>query len=81
MWDMGPMGGGWGGHGLGFVWMLLFWALVVAAVFFLVRALASGGSRPNERDRALEILEERFARGELTREEFEEKRQVLRDGP
>lgn len=82
MWGdyMNHMGGGWGMHGLGIVWMVLFWALVIAAVYFLIRAFMGNGiDRPDrEGDRALEILEERFARGELTEEEFEQKKQALR---
>jgi putative membrane protein len=82
MWGdyMNHMGGGWGMHGFGLVWMVLFWALVIAAVYFLVRAFIGNGAdrSDNSGDRALEILEERFARGELTREEFEEKLQTLR---
>ncbi|MBA1146819.1 SHOCT domain-containing protein [Ectothiorhodospiraceae bacterium WFHF3C12] len=76
---MNHMGGGWGLHGLGLIWMLLFWALVIAAVIFLVKAIAgnSGENQSGGASRALEILEERYARGELNEQEFEEKRKLL----
>lgn len=76
---MSHMGGAWGLHGFGFLWMLLFWALVIAAVVFLVRAIAGNGGegRGAGRTGALELLEERYAKGEISQEEFEEKRKTL----
>ena len=49
MWHeaMHPMGWfGWAGHGVGLILMLLFWALVIAAVVYLVRGLSGRGARP-----------------------------------
>ncbi|MDO8622456.1 MAG: SHOCT domain-containing protein [bacterium] len=56
--------------------MILWWALVILAVIALVRWIAeqSGSARGKS---AREILEERYARGEISREEFEEKRRDL----
>jgi len=78
---MDGVAGGWGWwHGFGLISMLLFWGLVIAAVVFLVRAIA--GERTSGpvggKDRSLEILEERYARGEINKEEFEEKRRTLK---
>jgi putative membrane protein len=74
------MGGGFGGFGLG---MLLFWILIIGAVVVVVRAVAGGswgerfgGTGGGER-RARQVLDERFARGEIDREEYEEKRRLL----
>jgi len=80
MW--GP-GWNWGaGAWLMGVSMLLFWALVITVVIVLLRRFtagpASGEAQRREPDRAISILEERFARGEIDREEFEQRRQVLR---
>lgn len=57
---------------------LLFLALIGGGVWLVVRALRSDGStsRPTE-SRALTILEERLARGEIERAEFEERRRSL----
>ena len=59
--------------------MLIFWVLVIIALVYGIRRLA-GGKRP-EGDGggkvALEILKERYARGEITREEFQQMKQDL----
>jgi putative membrane protein len=75
----GPMGGGWG-WGFGFGW------LVLIALAILVGWLVVNGGRqppiartrpPNPEPSALEILERRYASGELSDEQFERMRQRL----
>jgi putative membrane protein len=56
--------------------MLLFWGAVIVGIVVLVRWLVSAGSTP--RDRAVEILRERYARGEIDKNEFESRRRDLR---
>jgi putative membrane protein len=81
-WGMGPgMGWGYGMGGFGGIIMLVFWVAVIVGIIFLVRWLvistgASGRSAKSE-DSALEILKRRYARGEIDKEEFEEKRKLL----
>ncbi|MEW6045829.1 MAG: SHOCT domain-containing protein [Bacillota bacterium] len=59
--------------------MLLFWALVIGGIVWLVRLVtAGGGGAPAERSRARAIIEERFARGEISEEEFRRMREELR---
>jgi putative membrane protein len=74
---MGMMG--WGGWFYGPLMMVVFFALLVGAVLLIVRLLGANsrddGTGPG--DRALQILRERFAKGEITREEFEDARKVL----
>jgi putative membrane protein len=65
------MGYGWGMTGVGWFGMMLFWVLVIVAVVFLVRSFEGFWPRLPRADRSLEIARERFAKGELTREEFE----------
>jgi putative membrane protein len=70
---------GYGWMGPGWIFMILFWALVIAGGVALVRWLGtrnSGGSDTRRRT-ALEILQERYARGEIEREEYEQKRRDL----
>jgi putative membrane protein len=64
------------GMGLG---MLLFWGLIIAAIVVLARGFgARSGSDTGPREKtALDILGERYARGEIGRAEFEEKRRDL----
>lgn len=65
-------GPGWGIVS-GFLWVA-FWVLVVLIVAGPVRGRTSGPAGSS----ALRILEERYARGEISREEFLERRAVLR---
>lgn len=76
--------GGWGGFG--WVGPLLFLALLVLGVVYLGRALGAGrnehpasGSEPplKSEDRALQILRERYARGEIDADEFDRRKAAL----
>jgi putative membrane protein len=59
--------------------MVLFWGLIALAVVWLVRELASGrGGR--EGDAPLKLLDRRLAEGEISVEEYEERRHVLTGG-
>ena len=68
---------GWGGWFMGPLMMLLFVALIVAAVMIALRLLGMAPGGPKSGDDALEILRQRFARGEIDREEFEERKKHL----
>lgn len=69
---------GWG-MGFGFVFMLLFWGLVILGIAALIRRLMTSSSpSPGSRDKSpLEIVQERYARGEINREEYEQKKRDL----
>jgi len=72
---------GWGHMIFGGFMMILFWGAVILMIVLAVRWLGGGSSKrvglqlPGKR--ALDILQERFARGEIDKEEFEERRRVL----
>ena len=72
---------GWGGGAgwgmLGALPMLLLWVLVGVAIVIAVRWLAAGRASGAGSDRALDILRERFARGEIAKEEFDERKRDL----
>ncbi len=76
------MGNGWGMGWMWFIWPIGIFALVLV-VALLIRGV-SGGDRRSEgsappsgpgtgRTRAREILDERYARGELTDEEYQDR--------
>jgi putative membrane protein len=72
--------GGWYGMLLGPLFMVLVLAAVITLVVLLVRWLGgpSQGAHPAPSARTpLDILKERFARGEIDKQEFEERRRVL----
>lgn len=70
---------GYGWMGFGGIIMILFWVLVIAGVIALVRwfGIRDRGSGDTSRRTPLEILQERYARGEIEREEYEQKRRDL----
>jgi putative membrane protein len=74
---MHPMMFMWGVGGLVMMLMMLvFWGLVIAGVIFGVRWLARQGHGEG-RDEALEILRQRYARGEIDKQEFETRKRDL----
>lgn len=77
--QVAQMHGAWGHHGG--MWMLapflvLLWAGAAVAGWFLLRAVLGRGHA--RADRALDILAERLARGELTPDEYRERVDQLR---
>ncbi len=87
-WGQGPgtgpgpwMMGGWGVGWFGSIFMTAFWILILIGLFFLVKWLikATRGEdkAPAAGPSALTILQERYARGEIDRQEYEEKKRVL----
>ncbi len=75
-WMMGGFGWGW----LMPIFMILFWGLVIWGIVALVRGLSGprgSDSIPPTADSALEVLKRRYARGEIDKEEYEEKKRAL----
>lgn len=57
---------------------ILFWIVMLLLLVGLVRAIGGFGSRDRRRDKTpREILEERYARGEIDQEEFERRKRDL----
>ncbi|MAC58382.1 MAG: hypothetical protein CMH85_08910 [Novosphingobium sp.] len=63
----------WGYGMFGGFGMLLFWSVVIVLAVLLLRQVTRGGTR----SRARQILEERYAKGEISKEEFDERRKDL----
>jgi len=72
----------WDEYGIGWgTSMLLFWVLLIAAIVMLSKFIWSSSiflGRQFEKS-ALDILKERYARGEIESEEFAQKKRDLRD--
>lgn len=68
--------------GFGIFFMLLFWGLIVGGIMALVNWFTRRDGRSTfnvgaRRDPAFETLRERYARGEITREEYERLRSEI----
>jgi putative membrane protein len=72
---------GWGGGMFGGIGMIFFWGVVIVLVVLLVRGFAGGwpsASQPRQPgSTALDILKERYAKGEISKEEYEERKKTL----
>jgi len=73
---MGP-GMMWGGWGFGWILMIIFWGLIVVGLIFLIRWLVGTAKITRVEESALDILKKRYARGEINKEEFEQKKKDL----
>lgn len=69
---------GWG-MGFGGIGMVLFWVLIIAGIVALVKWFAAASPRDDSsREKTtLDVIKERYARGEIYREEFEQKKSDL----
>lgn len=70
-------GFGWFGHGFGWLFMVLVWVLVIAGVVALIKWLGSSPTRRGETP--LEIIKARYARGEISKKEYERMRRELQE--
>lgn len=76
---------GWGGgFGFGWIFMLLFWGLIIWAIIVLAKNLANDGCCGTKQSKtgqnesnAMNILKERYAKGELTKEDFDKMKNDL----
>lgn len=71
-------GMGWGGWILMAAAMIAFWALVVFVVVALFRNTRRSNGSTSDRRSAMNILDERFARGEIDEDEYHARSAVLR---
>lgn len=71
--------GGWdGGWSLfGMAHMLIWWIFAILGIALLVKLVFGDRRSQSGEDRALSILRERFARGEIDKEEFDVRKREL----
>ncbi len=68
---------GWG-MGFGWIYMIVFSAAIFTAVVYLVRLVERKSGSEALHEKPLDVIKRRFARGEITREEFERMKGELR---
>ena len=66
----------WHGYGGGMMW--IFWLLIIVALLWFVALATRRSDTPRQEKSALGILNERYANGEIEREEFEQKQKDLK---
>jgi putative membrane protein len=74
------MMGGMGFGGFGWLFMVVFWALVILGIVYLVKYIVESNRKEGRKETAEDILRKRYASGEISKDEFDEKIKVLTKG-
>jgi len=67
----------WHGAGFGGGFMWIFWILIIFAIVMLIRVVGRNSKSGKHRETPLEILEKRYARGEIDDKEFAHRKREL----
>ena len=65
------MHGTWGGWTIMGLYMVIFWIIVIVLAYYLIRKLIQQSNVSAMRETPLEIARKRYAKGEITKEEFD----------
>ena len=82
-WHMGRwMSGGWGMGWFGMIFMVIFWGLVIFGIVTFVKWVVQnpnkkGHSGYTASPNAMDILKERYAKGDITLDEFETMKKAI----
>ena len=78
---MGGYGVGYGMGGFGFIMMIAFWILIVVGIVYAIRWLAASTNAAKSTSASgetpVDILKKRYARGEIDKVEFEDKKKYI----
>lgn len=66
----------WDGQG-GWIVMILWWILIIVAIVVVITWFVRQNTGPRQDRSALDVLKERYARGEISKQEFEEKKKDI----
>ena len=73
LWDNGWM------HGYGFLSVIIFWIVLIGVIILVVKLLSSrNGGVTADPESAMEILKKRYAKGEITEEQFDKMKEKLK---
>jgi len=70
---------GWHDGGWGIVWMVLSWGVIIALVWAALRAFTRDGDRREAPRDPKDVLAERFAKGEIDPDEYQDRLRVLEE--
>jgi putative membrane protein len=61
---------GWG-MGLGWIWMLLVWGMIIGGVAYVIKTTTQKNGASNVSEIPIDVLKKRYAEGEISKEEYE----------
>lgn len=62
--------------GWGSPMMIIWWVIIIAIIVAIAKRLTQRKGQQTKEDSAIEILQKRYARGEISKEEFEKKKKI-----